>query len=80
MIASNVGGIPALIVDRKTGFLCDPQEGESIRVAIRTCIQNPSLAETVAQAAKKDARVRFLPERIAATHLEIYRDVLQTNS
>ena len=37
------------------------------------------MAETISRAARKDALARFLPERIAAKHLQIYREVLQTN-
>ena len=80
VVASRVGGVPELIVDRVTGLFCEPQDARSIRDAIASCLEDPELAETISQAAKKDALARFLPERIAAKHLEIYREVLQTSS
>jgi glycosyltransferase involved in cell wall biosynthesis len=80
VVAAKVGGVPELIVDRVTGLFCKPQEAQSIRDAIAAYLQDPELAETISRAAKKDALARFLPERIAAKHLEIYREVLQTSS
>jgi glycosyltransferase involved in cell wall biosynthesis len=80
VVAANVGGIPELIVDHKNGFLCEPHDAESIRDAINRCLQDRQLAEDISRAAKNDAHARFLPERIAAKHLEIYREVLQTKS
>ena len=80
VVASKVGGVPELIVDRVTGLFCAPADAQSIRDAIAAYLQDPQLAETISRAAKKDALARFLPERIAAKHLEIYQEVLQTNS
>jgi starch synthase len=80
VVAAKVGGVPELIVDRVTGLFCAPQDAQSIRDAIAAYLRDPQLAETISRAAKKDALARFLPDRIAAKHLEIYREVLQTNS
>ena len=80
IVAARVGGVPELIVDRVTGLFCAPRDAQSIRGAIATYLQNPELAETISQAAKTDALARFLPKRIAAKHVEIYREVLQTTS
>jgi glycosyltransferase involved in cell wall biosynthesis len=80
VVAAKVGGVPELMVDRVTGLFCVPRAAQSIRDAIATYLQDPELARTISQAAKKDALARFLPERIAAKHLEIYQEVLQTSS
>jgi glycosyltransferase involved in cell wall biosynthesis len=79
VVAAKVGGVPELIVDRVTGLFCAPQNAQSIRDTIAAYLRDPGLAETISRAAKKDALARFLPERIAARHLEIYGEVLQTN-
>jgi glycosyltransferase involved in cell wall biosynthesis len=80
VVAANVGGVPELVVDRVSGLLCAPRDARSIRDAINTCLQDRQLAENISRTAKNDARTRFLPERIAAKHLEVYREVLQTKS
>lgn len=80
VVAAKVGGVPELIVDRVTGLFCAPQDARSIRDAVAACLQDSKLAETISLAAKKDALTRFLPERIASKHLEIYREVLQSSS
>jgi glycosyltransferase involved in cell wall biosynthesis len=80
VVAGKVGGVPELIVDHVTGLFCAPEDSRSIRDAIAEYLRDSEFAEAIAQAAKKEALTRFLPERIAANHLEIYREVLQTNS
>jgi glycosyltransferase involved in cell wall biosynthesis len=80
VVAANVGGVPELIVDRVTGLFCAPHDAQSIRDGIATYLQDPIFAEKISRRAKEEALARFLPERIAAKHLEIYREVLQINS
>jgi glycosyltransferase involved in cell wall biosynthesis len=80
VVAAKVGGVPELITDGVTGLFCAPLDAQSIREAIVTYLQNPELAGTIARAARADALSRFLPERIASKHLEVYHEVLQTSS
>lgn len=80
VVASKVGGVPELIADRETGLFCMPQDARSIREAIASYLRDPKFAKTISRAAKTNALARFLPEQIAAKHLEIYQEVLQTNS
>jgi glycosyltransferase involved in cell wall biosynthesis len=76
VVAANVGGVPDLIEDRKTGLLCDPQDTGSMRRAVATLLEQPDLARTLAEEANRRARERFHPIVIARRHLEIYREVL----
>ena len=80
VVAARVGGVPELIADHVTGLFCEPQDAQSIRDSVALYMDDPELAASISRAAKKDALARFFPERIAARHLEIYREVLQTNS
>ena len=76
VVAANVGGVPDLIEDGKTGLFCDPLDAASIRDAVERLLNEPELGHQLAAAAKKCARERFHPAVIARRHLEIYREVL----
>jgi glycosyltransferase involved in cell wall biosynthesis len=72
--ASRIGGIPDLIHDGTTGLLFDPKDGKAINAALLFLLTtSPSDFAAKAQA---DALTRFHPQRVAAQHMEIYREVL----
>jgi glycosyltransferase involved in cell wall biosynthesis len=76
VVAARVGGVPDLIEEGQSGFLCDPLEADSMRAAIERVLGNPAGAREVARQAKLRAKARFHPEVIARRHMEIYREVL----
>ena len=80
VVASNVGGLPELIEDGKTGFFCNPLEAPSMAAAIEMVLANPTIAATVARQARQCARERFHPSVIARRHVEIYQEVLSSFS
>ena len=80
VVAANVGGVPDLIVDGKTGLLCDPHDADSMGGAVEKLLMQPPLARALAFAANQSAHERFHPAVIARRHLEIYREVLNTRA
>jgi len=76
VIAANIGGVPDLIEDGKTGLLCDPHKAASMSGAVEKLLAQPQLARTLATTANRSAQERFHPAVIARRHLEIYREVL----
>ena len=76
VVAANVGGVPDLIADGKTGILCDPLNAASLRGAVEKILSQPELARALATEAHRVAQERFHPSVIARRHLEIYREVL----
>jgi glycosyltransferase involved in cell wall biosynthesis len=76
VLASQVGGVPDLIVPEKTGLFCDPARPESFREGVARLLGNRPWVRQLAAAAKAEALRRFHPEVIARNHLEIYRQVL----
>jgi glycosyltransferase involved in cell wall biosynthesis len=78
VVAARVGGVPDLVEDGKTGFLCEPLDGHSMRRAIEKVLTAPAVAAQVARQAKERAKERFHPEVIARRHVEIYREVLMS--
>jgi glycosyltransferase involved in cell wall biosynthesis len=76
VIAANVGGVPDLIEDGKTGLFCDPLDAASMSGAVERLLAQPPLARALAAEANRRARERFHPLVVARRHLEIYREVL----
>ena len=80
VVAAEVGGVPELIQDGRTGWLCNPLQAESMRSAIESALSDSSGAAEVARRANEQAQERFHPRVIARRHLEIYREVLQRDA
>jgi glycosyltransferase involved in cell wall biosynthesis len=76
VLASNVGGVPDLIVPEKTGLFCDPARPESFREGIAKLLGDRPRVQQLTAAAKVEAVRRFHPQVIAREHLRIYREVL----
>jgi glycosyltransferase involved in cell wall biosynthesis len=76
VIASGVGGIPDLIVDRVTGLLVDPSAPSSFRQAVESLLKNPELRKQLAKNAYQSALKCFHPKVVAAVHADIYREFL----
>jgi glycosyltransferase involved in cell wall biosynthesis len=80
VLGANIGGVPDLIVDGKTGVFCDPLDPGSMSAGVSRLLNDAELSRRLAAAAKEDALVRFHPLVIARAHLEIYREVLKQDS
>ena len=78
VVASQVGGVPDLIVPEKTGLFCDPDRPETFRAGVERLLTDRSWARQLGAAAKAEARRRFHPLVVAQKHLEIYREVLSS--
>jgi glycosyltransferase involved in cell wall biosynthesis len=76
VVGAKVGGVPDLIEEGRTGWFCDPRDGESMRKAIETALANPAVAAEVARLAQERALERFHPKSVAQRHVEIYREVI----
>ena len=75
VVAAEVGGLPDLIAEGKTGFFCNPLDPASMRSAAERALTHPELAANVAANARTSARQRFHPRVVAERHLEIYREI-----
>ena len=80
VVGAKVGGVPDLIEDGKTGFLCDPLNAGNMRAVVEKALANPSATREMTREAKSAAQQRFHPEVVARRHLEIYREVVSKDS
>lgn len=76
VVAANVGGIPEMVRDGKTGLLVDPYDTSGIAEAVSKIISDRKLAESMGQRAKESAAERFRASAVCKKTLQAYRDVL----
>jgi glycosyltransferase involved in cell wall biosynthesis len=76
--AADVGGVPDLIAHETNGLLFDPTKEESMCAAVARLLSDHGKAAELADRAKEKALECFHPQKIAAKHLAIYRQVLDS--
>lgn len=74
--ASAVGGVPDLIIHRKTGLLFEPSQPDSILCSIKVMIAENGLAEQLAISARVQAIDQFSAASVARQHLAAYDEVI----
>lgn len=72
-IATNVGGIPEIISDKKTGLLVRPNNEKEPASAIKYYLENPSLMIEYANNLKNKVQIEFSIEQMIARTLKVYK-------
>jgi hypothetical protein len=75
VIASNVGGLPELVIDGETGLLVE-NDPASVAKAIRRLLGDPALAASLAERARRMVTERCSAQRMVEETIEVYRKVL----
>ena len=75
VIASNIGGLPEVVIDGKTGYLVPPGDAESIAEKIIKLIEEPSLRQRLGKGGRKCVVDHYEWECCASKHEGIYNDV-----
>jgi L-malate glycosyltransferase len=76
VVASRVGGLPEIIDDGRTGFLCAPDDIDGMAARGVAVLSDPDLRERIGRAAAADVRTRFCTGLIVSQYERCYRDVL----
>lgn len=76
VVATRVGGIPAVLTDEQTGLLIEPCNSNSIADGVIRCLSDPALAESLSVGARNAFRKRFAPEVVAEQYISVYDRVL----
>lgn len=74
VIASNVGGVPEVVIDGETGLLVPPENVEALAAAMDRLIDDEPLRHRLGEAGRKRAP-RFAWPMIADQYLEIYHEL-----
>src|SRR5690606_14650279 len=78
VVASKVGGLPEIIEDGVTGFLCPPEDlAERMAEHALTLIREPERREAIARAAAHAVHTHYCTNRIVPLYEQAYEDVLQ---
>ena len=77
VIATNLGGIPYIIENMRTGILVPPHDACALSHAVETLLQDPRLRQRIASAARKSIGKRFSPERARLAAQEMLKYVFK---
>jgi glycosyltransferase involved in cell wall biosynthesis len=72
VVASNIGGIPELMENGKTGILVESNNSEKLSSAIIEILENPGKAKQMSEAAKERVRRNFTIEKMVGQLTSIY--------
>jgi L-malate glycosyltransferase len=72
VVATDVGGIPEVLVDGETGTIVPPGRPEALAAAIRRYAEDPGLRQRHGRAGAERARRWFSIETAAAGYLELF--------
>jgi glycosyltransferase involved in cell wall biosynthesis len=76
VVATRVGGIPELVEDSVTGFMCAPGDAAGIASALEKLLTDPELNSRIGTAARKQAEARFSLERQVNSLLNLWSALL----
>lgn len=79
-IGTNVGGIPEVIIDGETGYICELGDVETVSQKAITLLSDTTLHKQFSKAAFDRANTAFHSDAIMKEYEAIYMQVLGTNS
>lgn len=79
VVASNVGGIPDVIINEKTGLLVEQKNSEALVDAFLKLESNPILSQKLVSGAREHIKQYFSWEPIIKNQIEVYNSVLRKN-
>ncbi|MBU1627768.1 glycosyltransferase family 4 protein [bacterium] len=77
VVATNVGGIPDMVEDHKTGILVSPKDPDSISKGVSELIENKGLRENVITNARKKFLDEFTVDKMVEKNERLYYKALQ---
>jgi N-acetyl-alpha-D-glucosaminyl L-malate synthase BshA len=75
VVATRTGGIPEVVADGETGYLCEVGDVEGMAAAARTLLQDEDLRRSVGAAGRRRAVESFSQEAVVERYHAIYERV-----
>ena len=72
VVASNVGGIPEIVDDGRTGLLMPPDDPRALADRLMQLLSSPALAALLGAAARADVRARYSFDRMVHGFEQLY--------
>lgn len=79
VVATNVGGIPKVVLDGETGILVEPRNSEQLAQAILTLIEDPALRRQMGERGRKHVLANYRWEDNAALMERLYHDFMHSS-
>ena len=76
VVATNVGGVPELVVQEETGFLVPPGDPQALAVALERLLGDSTLRRRLGAAGRLRAEERFDLVSTRQAHLDLYSTLL----
>ncbi len=76
VVASRIGGLPEVVDDGVTGFLCDLDDVQGMADRSVAVLQDRGLRNRIGAAAAEQVRTRFCEDRIVPEYEAFYEEVL----
>ncbi len=77
VVGANVGGIPGMVEDGRTGLLIDPYDTRNICETVSKILSDEALAGSMGQCARQAAEKRFKASVVCEKTLQVYREILK---
>lgn len=77
VVASNVGGIPEVVVDGETGFLVSAKNPEAIAEKIIFLLKNPQIAKEMGEKGYQRVKENFTQEKLAREYERVYEELVK---
>ena len=75
-VATDVGGVPSVVVDERTGLLCPAGDAAALAAGVSRLLEDRDLRERKSAAARRHAAREFSVERMVGAHRELYTELL----
>ena len=79
VIASNVGGIPDIVINKRTGLLVEQKSVEGLATAVMLLIEKPQLGRKLCAEAKKHVAANYSWETVSGKFFSVYQSVVKYN-
>jgi glycosyltransferase involved in cell wall biosynthesis len=76
-VATNIGGIPDIIINDETGILVPPGDSEALAAAINKMLENPQWADQLGENARKRIFANFTLEQMVNKYLQVYEAMVK---
>lgn len=80
VVASHIGGLPEVVEDGKTGFLCDMGDVEAMAEAAIKLLSKENVYQKFSSAARERAVTVFGEDRVLPRYKEVYEKVLSRSA
>jgi len=77
VLASNVGGVKEIVIDKKTGLLFEPKDPQGIFEAVDNLILNPNLQKEIVDNAYNQVIKKFSLDQMIKAYTDLYLNLIK---